>query len=180
MNLTLSLIAAVSHDNVIGINHNIPWRLRRDLEHFKRVTSEIGILIMGRKTYESLPFFLKDRTHIVITSQSTLPQKKNCDPSLIYLVPSFEAALEYAAQRGTEAVVIGGSMPYACALDSPLLKTMYLTLVKTSIIEPRREYDHIAYLQTPDFDVWGTPVDLEEVAADTENQFPYTMMKFQR
>jgi len=62
----LSIIAAVADNGVIGIDNRLPWRLPADLAHFKRLTLGKPIL-MGRRTWESLPGLLPHRTHVVIS-----------------------------------------------------------------------------------------------------------------
>jgi dihydrofolate reductase len=68
------LIVAVNQDGIIGINNTIPWHIPEDLQRFKRMT-EGHIVIMGRKTYESLPPKnrpLKNRFNIVLTTSPEL------------------------------------------------------------------------------------------------------------
>jgi dihydrofolate reductase len=62
------LVAAVARNGVIGANGQLPWRLPEDLKHFKRLTLGHPV-IMGRRTWESLPGALGGRDNIVVTSQ---------------------------------------------------------------------------------------------------------------
>ena len=64
----LTLIFAVSENNVIGKDNELVWRLKNDLKRFKELTYG-HCIIMGRKTFESFPNPLPNRTHIVITRQ---------------------------------------------------------------------------------------------------------------
>ena len=65
----MHLIVAVNQKNVIGKNNNIPWHISEDLKNFKEVTNN-NIIVIGRKTYESLPQKpLPNRINVVITSQ---------------------------------------------------------------------------------------------------------------
>lgn len=66
-NPKISLIAAVSLNGVIGNNNSIPWRLKGDMHHFKNYTFK-KMVLMGANTFESLPFLLKDRLTIVLSS----------------------------------------------------------------------------------------------------------------
>ena len=71
MAYSFELIVAVNQDGIIGINNKIPWHIPEDLQHFKCLT-EGHIVIMGRKTYESLPPKnrpLKNRVNIVLTTK---------------------------------------------------------------------------------------------------------------
>jgi dihydrofolate reductase len=62
----LSIIAALSDNRVIGRDNRLPWRMPADLAHFKRLTMGKPI-IMGRRTWESLPGLLPHRTHVIVT-----------------------------------------------------------------------------------------------------------------
>ena len=62
----LSIIVAVANNNVIGKNNKLLWHIPEDLKRFKEITSGHTI-IMGRKTFESLPGVLPNRHHIVVT-----------------------------------------------------------------------------------------------------------------
>ena len=77
--LNVCLIAARGKNNVIGKEGDLPWRLKDDLSFFKKVTMGCPIL-MGRKTWESIPAKfrpLKGRTNIVLTRT---PGSEWCDP----------------------------------------------------------------------------------------------------
>lgn len=64
----IGIIAAVSSNGVIGVNNQLPFHYPDDLKHFKKMTND-SVVIMGRKTFESLGKPLKDRENVVITSQ---------------------------------------------------------------------------------------------------------------
>ncbi|MFH0989567.1 MAG: dihydrofolate reductase [bacterium] len=70
--MRLIIIAALSHNRVIGCKGTIPWHLPDDLQHFKRVTTGHTVL-MGRKTYQSLGSPLRDRRNVVLSS-SRIPE----------------------------------------------------------------------------------------------------------
>jgi dihydrofolate reductase len=111
----LVLVAAIGENGVIGNQGALPWRLKSDLQHFKRLTLNRPV-IMGRKTYESIGRALKDRTNIVLTSDLGLVA-----PGAV-LATSLDAALDYAGKdagrRGVdEIMVIGGSDVFAATID---------------------------------------------------------------
>ena len=114
---TLSLIAAMANQRVIGRDNTLPWRLPEDLQHFKRTTLGKPV-IMGRKTWESLGRPLPGRRNIVVS--------RNPDylPVGGELVSSLEAAMAATADVD-EAFVIGGADLYRQAL--PLAQRIYLT-----------------------------------------------------
>jgi dihydrofolate reductase len=115
----ITLLAAVARNGVIGIDNRLPWHLPADLKHFKALT--LGhTVIMGRKTWESLPAKfrpLPGRRNIVVTR----------DPSYraegAVVAQSLPAAI--AAAGNDEAFVIGGAELYAAAL--PLADRLQLT-----------------------------------------------------
>ena len=92
------LVAAIGDNAIIGRDGQLPWRLKSDLQHFKKVTLNRPV-IMGRKTHESIGKLLPDRTNIVLTRDLSL-----IAPGAV-LATSLDAALSYArsdaARRGT-------------------------------------------------------------------------------
>lgn len=115
------LIAAVAENGVIGRAGGLPWRLKSDMQHFRKLTLGRPV-VMGRKTFESIGKPLKDRTNIVIS------RDPNFAAPGILLAPSLEAALararEDARLRGADEIaVIGGAeifrdaMPIADRLE---------------------------------------------------------------
>lgn len=120
----ISLIAALTQNRVIGKDNDMPWHIPEDLKFFKKTT--LGKpMIMGRKTFESLPGLLPKRRHIVVTRQIDL--KLECAE----LAHSLEEAIDLAAQDDKEIMVIGGAQLYALAL--PLASRMYLTYIHANI-----------------------------------------------
>lgn len=106
---------AVSHNNVIGINNTMPWRLSTDLQRFKKLTFGKPV-VMGRKTWESLGRPLPGRTNIVITRDAAY----KADGAVV--VPSIDAALKVGEQAARDAdvneiCIIGGAQIYAQAMD---------------------------------------------------------------
>ncbi|MBB6638376.1 dihydrofolate reductase [Cohnella thailandensis] len=101
--MTITLIAAVAQNGVIGIDNALPWRLPADMKFFKSETVGKPVL-MGRKTFESLGKPLKDRTNIILSR--TLGQA----PEGCVLVRSAEEAVEKFGHD--ELMVIGGAEIY--------------------------------------------------------------------
>ena len=112
---TVVLVAAIAENGVIGRDGALPWRLKSDLLHFKKLTLGKPV-IMGRKTFESIGKALKDRTNIVLTRDFGL-----LAPDAV-LATSMDAAYAYAVndanKRGVnEIMVIGGSDVFEAAMD---------------------------------------------------------------
>ena len=67
--MKLSLIAAIGKNNELGLNNNLIWHLPGDMKFFKEITT-YHTVIMGRKTFESLPKLLPNRKHIVLSKSN--------------------------------------------------------------------------------------------------------------
>lgn len=115
----LILIAALAKNRVIGRDNTLPWRLPEDLKHFKATTLGHPML-MGRKTWESLPGLLPGRRHIVVTRQAdyVAPGAE--------VVHSLEAGLALLVEC-PQVFVVGGGELYRLAM--PLAQRMILTEV---------------------------------------------------
>jgi dihydrofolate reductase len=127
----LSLIAAIGRNRELGKDGDLLWRIPDDLARFKRLTNGHPV-IMGRKTWESIPEKfrpLPGRTNIVITTD---PAYEAIGASV---AASFEEALAIAAhaEGSDEVFAIGGSRVYADAL--PQADRLYLTLVEAEDAE---------------------------------------------
>ncbi|WP_179335675.1 dihydrofolate reductase [Winogradskyella costae] len=106
----LTIIVAAGEDNAIGKDNDLIWHLSDDLKHFKSLTNGHHI-IMGRKTFESFPKPLPNRTHIVITRQEDYKA-----PNGVIVVNSLHDALD-AARSDKQPFVIGGGEIYKQALS---------------------------------------------------------------
>ena len=120
MGPNLALVVAAADNDVIGAGGTLPWKLPADLRRFRRLTLGKPV-IMGRRTFDSLPAPLPGRTNIVLTSRPAgLPDG-------VVTVDSWASALEHAARCGAWASVIGGADVFARAL--PSARRLYLTRV---------------------------------------------------
>lgn len=117
----ISVVAAVSLPNgVIGHKNSLPWRLRGDMEFFKKVTSgEKKAVIMGRRTFESIGRPLKGRVNIVLSRQNT---------ENVISKKTLREAVEYCRENNLHPVIIGGASVYAEALKSYDC-TLFLTVI---------------------------------------------------
>ena len=103
--MSLTLIAALDLNNGIGKHNQLLWHLPDDFAHFKQKT--VGhTVIMGRKTFESLPKMLPNRTHIILSREKTF-QKEGC-----IVVSSIEEAIKEAHKQDQSPFVIGGGEVY--------------------------------------------------------------------
>lgn len=137
--MKIVLVAAIGDNFVIGREGQLPWRLKSDLQHFRKVTLNRPV-VMGRRTHESIGKLLPGRTNIVLSRDLTLVA-----PGAV-LATSLDAALSFArtdaAKRGVdEIMVIGGSDVFAATM--PMADVLEITHVHTS----------------PDGDVLFPPID---------------------
>src|SRR5580765_8135340 len=113
-------IAAMSLNRVIGAGNKIPWHLPEDFKWFKKMTTG-HVIVMGRKTYDSIGKPLPNRTTVVLSRRS--------QPITGVLTISDLGQLQQVPQiAGREIFVCGGAEVYQQAL--PLCSDLYLTLVK--------------------------------------------------
>jgi len=158
----ISLIAALADDRAIGANNRLLWRLPADLRHFKRLTVHKPI-VMGRKTWESLPGLLPHRTHIVITRNAGY-QANGC-----VIVHSPAEAIA-AAGDVAEIMVVGGAEIYRQFL--PLADRMHLTWV-------HGRFAADAFFPTWPAEQWRQTA-REPHRADADNPYDYTFVTLER
>lgn len=113
----------MARNRVIGRENKLPWHLPADLQHFKQLTTGKPI-IMGRKTWESLPGLLPNRRHIVVTRQPDY-QARGAETAA-----SLDLAIKLAGDVD-EVMIVGGATLYKLAL--PLADRLYMTLVDADI-----------------------------------------------
>lgn len=114
-------VLARAINGVIGVDGKLPWRIPADLRHFKQVTKGLP-MIMGRKTFDSLPGLLDGRRHIVLTRDANWAEEG------AEVARSPEAALKMA--NGPHVCIIGGAEIYRLFL--PLADRIELTEVAAS------------------------------------------------
>lgn len=120
---SLSLIAAMDKNGLIGKDNSLPWKLPAYLKIFKSITLG-STLIMGRKTFESLKKPLENRKNVVITSQ--LDYKVDG----VIVVNSIEEAI----QKKDKVFIIGGGQIYQTCIDKGLIEDMFITHVDGDFI----------------------------------------------
>lgn len=159
--MNLTIVAAVSENNGIGINNQLPWHLPNDLKFFKKITTG-GTIIMGRKTFESIGKPLPNRENIVVTTQ------KDFTAEGCIIVHSFDEALKKSTRDNV--FIVGGGELFKCTL--PLTNTIYLTRVHTVIP---------ADVFFPELTAgeWHSEI-LESHRPDEKHPFGYTFIKLTR
>ncbi len=171
--MKISLIAAMADDRVIGLNNKLPWKLPADLAWFKKNTLNKPI-VMGRKTWESLPFRpLPGRDNIIITRDKNY-QAVNKNHQLIsdaIICSSIDEAIAYAQNKGHEELMfIGGATLYEQVLEK--VDRLYLTLVKG-------QFAGDAWFPEIDFSNWREHYSQENVP-DEDNLHHYRFSIYER
>lgn len=142
--MTLNIIAAVAKNNAIGFQNKLLYHIKDDMRRFRQLTTGHTV-IMGRKTFESLPSgALPERRNIVLSrSQNTFP---GCET-----FPSLEDALNHCG-ADEDVFVIGGESLYRQAL--PIADNLFMTEIESTPIEADAFF--------PDYSIGWTPKHSEE------------------
>ena len=116
----LNLIVAIGKNNELGKNNDLIWHFKDDMKFFKNTTMNHTV-IMGRKTFESLPKILPNRCDVVITS--------NMDYHMdgVEVLHSIDEALEYIKNSSDDCFIIGGASIYKKFLE--YANTLYITKI---------------------------------------------------
>ena len=125
--MKIVIIVAISRNNVIGDQQDIPWHYPADMKHFRRVTRGHPF-VAGRKTFESFQVRpLPGRLNIILTRNSEYPA-----PDGVEVVTSFAAAKEICQHQNAEKMfVLGGAEIYRLAL--PETDEMVITHVPLEV-----------------------------------------------
>lgn len=141
--LRITLVAAIAKNGVIGKDGGLPWHLPEDLKRFKKLTWG-HVLVMGRKTFDSIGRPLPGRTTVVMTRQADWKPATGESPNVLR-AGSLKEALVKAGAIDPEVFVVGGAEVYAEAL--PVAHAMVLTWVDA---EPEGD----AFFPEVDWSAW--------------------------
>lgn len=162
--MRITLIAAIASNRVIGEDNDVPWKLPPDLRRFKRLTMG-HILLMGRKTYDSVGRPLPGRTNLVVSRQEAYA------PKGVHVARSVEEALAWARQAGeSELFVAGGAEIYRQTL--PVADRLQLTRIQ-------EEFPGDAYFPEYDETDWVL-VEREDHGPGDGAPFGYSFQVFDR
>jgi len=161
---TISVICALAEDRGIGRKQELLWHLPNDMKRFKRLT-EGHIVVMGRKTFESLPKgALPNRKNIVLTS---MPEATG--PTCIACA-TMEEAIQLS-ESDKEIFIIGGASVYEEALT--FADKMYLTFVHSTFPDADVHFPDV------NFDEWEE-LKREDCKADEKHAYDYSFVDFVR
>jgi len=159
--MIISHLVALSNNFVIGVNNDLPWKLKKDLQHFSAYTQNKAI-VMGRKTFESIGRPLPNRKNIVISS--SLESQES-----LQVVPNLNQAIEVASQWNKdnsaeeEIVLIGGG--YVFEESKNIVNKLVLTRVECEI-------DGDVFYPQIDLSDWKE-TSRESYKRDSENEYDF-------
>lgn len=141
----VKLIVAADPLGVIGVDNGLPWKLKGDMEHFKKTTTG-NVVVMGRKTFESIGKPLPNRTNIVFSRSENQTNKEKdlwfCSDMFEFIIlyhsciqtlreTSLEEKPDYfVPAKPKDVFLIGGSTLYRKFIDLNLVESIILTQVK--------------------------------------------------
>ena len=159
--MKITLIAAAAENNALGKDNDLVWHLPDDFKRFKKLTSHHHI-IMGRKTFESFPKPLPNRTHIVITRKSDYDTGEP-----IIVVNSIEEAIK-AVVDDENPYIIGGGEIYKLGME-------FATHIEPTRVHGTFEAD--AFFPEIDDDTWEL---LEESyhPKDEKHDYAFTYLTY--
>ena len=166
--MIISHLVALSNNYVIGVNNDLPWKLKKDLQHFSAYTQN-KVIVMGRKTFESIGRPLPNRKNIVISS--TLSSTNE-----IQIVNSLELAIAEATDWNKEnnlveeVVLIGGGYIFQESIN--LVNKLVLTRVNCDI-------DGDVFYPRLDFTEWSI-TSSESFKKDEENDYDFLVETYIR
>lgn len=158
--MSYTIIAAIGKNNELGVDNHLIWSLPQDLKFFKEQTTGRTI-IMGRKTFESLPRMLPNRHHIVLSKSSTLPSE-------VEVFRSIEDLLDKYKDTEDEMFIIGGASLYKEFLS--IADKMLLTEVDAEYTEAD------AYFPSFNKDEWTQ----ELIKENSDNGISYKHVLYKR
>jgi dihydrofolate reductase len=163
----ISHVVALSNNNVIGVDNNLPWNLKTDLLHFKEYTTN-KIIIMGRKTYESIGKPLPNRVNYVVSTtigeiEGALVFKSTED--------AIKSAMHYCDEENKkEIVIIGGGFLFKDTLS--ITNKLILTKVDCDIAGD-------VFYPEIDFSEWKE-LSSESHTKDSNNDYDFIVSAYER
>ena len=166
--ITISHVVALSNNNVIGVDNNLPWNLKTDLAHFKDYTTN-KIIVMGRKTFESIGRPLPNRKNLIVSN--TLNEINGA-----YIYRSTEEAIKNAKEMCinneiyNEIVIIGGGYLFRDTLK--ITNKLVLTEVDCDI-------DGDVFYPKINLEEWNE-VSSKKFIKDSNNDFNFVVKVYER
>lgn len=158
MSQTITLIYARAANGVIGKDNKLPWHIPADLKRFKALTMSTP-MIMGRKTFESLPGLLPGRRHIVLTRDPAWPKTKGEEGAEV--ASSVEDALQLAGPNDVS--IVGGAAIYTAFMRKAH---------RIEMTQVHAEFDGDTHMDAPD-DAWKEIAREDHPASEDKPAFSF-------
>ena len=159
----VTIIAAIAENNVLGKDNHLVWYLPADLKRFKKLTLN-HVVIMGRKTFESLGKPLPNRTNIIIT------RNKNYKAEGCVVVNSLSEALKVATKEDKNPFILGGAEIYKQAMS-------FTDKLDVTFVHHKFEAD--VFFPEIDRTIWKE-TSREDIKANEKNKYDYSFVTFER
>ena len=166
---TLTSIVALGLEGEIGIGNALPWHLKSDLRFFRRTTLG-NLVILGRKTYESIGGCLKGRENIVLSHRPTLFEEHDGCKHSHSVGETLFLRQKLPAQN---AYVIGGAVTYR--EFAPYVDRYLLTIVKSRFPKADAFFDQGIFGNEDDW--LKSPVEIERVEPEGSDEFDFTVVE---
>jgi dihydrofolate reductase len=170
--MIIRIIGAMSKkDHGVGFQNTIPWKQKGDMDRFKKITQEDGVIIMGSRTFDSFHgYVLPKRMHIVLSRD----EKISTDERVVY-VTSMDEAIELGRRlvsevRGKGISIIGGSQIWKEGFA-------YADVLSLSYIDTDESVVYDTFFPDIDMSVWKEGA-REKFTKDENNQFDYEFVEY--
>ena len=164
----ISHLVAVSNDLVIGVDNNLPWNLKDDLAHFKKYTLN-KVIIMGRKTYESIGRPLPNRVNYVISRTIEAIDGAHVFSNIEEAILSAEK-YNNDMNMENEIVIIGGGFIFEETL--PILNKLVITKVDCDVVGD-------VYYPKIDMQNWKL-INSENYSKNTDNDYDFKIEEYEK
>ena len=158
--MSIKIVAAVGKKFEIGYKNKLLFNIKNDMEHFKELTTGDSnvpnIVVMGRKTFESLPKVLPNRHHIILTSNKNY----KVDSNSVTIVNNIEEIVDKYKDSVEEAFIIGGGEIYNILL--PYTNKLYLTRIY-------KDFEGDTYFPNIDLSNWEVSYKSDIFSDEKEN-----------
>lgn len=163
--MEIILVAAVAENNALGKNNAMIWHLPDDFKHFKSLTTGHFIL-MGRKTFETFPKPLPNRTHLIISRNTNYQVPENC-----FVFQSINEAIKFTENKNQDKLfVIGGGEIYKQTID---------LATELSITKVFESFEADAYFPEIDKNSWKS-VEVIHHEIDEKHNYAFDIITYKK
>mgnify|MGYP001472964717 FL=1 len=162
--MSIKLICAVSKNNVIGNNNKLPWNISEDLKRFRELTSE-NIIVMGRKTYDSIGRPLPKRENLVLSKN----KKLKIENAKVFNTPQEILDFYHKREEEKDLFIIGGNYIYELFIE-------YCDYLLITFVD--KEYKGDAYFPKIDWTEWE--LTNEEKKSDDQENLTYYFRDYKK